>query len=339
MFVTRTTAELASALLTRGDLERSGERGPTIARAVREGRLRRVRQGRYVPTDLWEMLSPEQRHLLEVVAAELDKQDGDLVASHASSAVLWGLPLYRHAPTRVHGIARIDHRASSTATVLRHTDELPDEDITVRDGIRCTTLSRTAFDLARTLPIEAAVAAVDAAMRIAAVRGQTLDPLRAERWRAELGARVVAAKGTRGLRQAKDVIAFMDGRAQLPGESVSRLHLRRLGFAPPRLQVPMIGPDGTTVWIDFGLDDIPAWGEFDGTSKYLDPALRRGHTVEEALLEEKRREDYLRARTARPFLRWGSAHIGTTEAFARQLRSLGVTLPTASARSRRPTFV
>lgn len=34
---------------------------------------------------------------------------------------------------------------------------------------------------------------------------------------------------------------FADGRAQLPGESVSRLYLDDLGFARPRLQVPFDG--------------------------------------------------------------------------------------------------
>ena len=123
------------------------------------------------------------------------------------------------------------------------------------------------------------------------------------------------------------MIEFADGRAQLPGESVSRLQLVRLGFARPRLQVPVAGPHGQTYWVDFGLDDVDALGEFDGKGKYLDEAMRDGLSLEAVLLEEKKREDWIRGRTQRRFARWSNEHLGTPELLAARLAAFGIRPP------------
>ena len=54
---------------------------------------------------------------------------------------------------------------------------------------------------------------------------------------------------------------------------------RRLGpvllppeTARPSLQVPVPGPTGRTFWIDFGLDEEGAWGEFDGKGSLRHPS-------------------------------------------------------------------
>jgi hypothetical protein len=101
--------------------------------------------------------------------------------------------------------------------------------------------------------------------------------------------------GSRGVRNARRVLDIADGRVQLPGEAISLMYLLDLGFARPRLQVPVAVPSGTEYFVDFGLDDADVWGEFDGRAKYLDPAMRRaGESVEDAVLREKSREDWIR---------------------------------------------
>ncbi|RZI95026.1 MAG: hypothetical protein EOO67_03425 [Microbacterium sp.] len=118
-----------------------------------------------------------------------------------------------------------------------------------------------------------------------------------------------------------------DGRAQLPGESISRLYLMQLGFAAPRLQVPVVGPAGHHYYVDFGLDDVGVWGEFDGRDKYLDPVMRGGVDLEEVLLQEKAREDWIRGTIGRRVVRWDGRHIASASTLARRLAAFHVEPP------------
>ncbi|MES2170719.1 MAG: hypothetical protein V4479_08355 [Actinomycetota bacterium] len=56
--------------------------------------------------------------------------------------------------------------------------------------------------------------------------------------------------------------------------------------------------------MDFYWPELRHIGEFDGEFKYSDPRFLRGRTPERALMDEKRREDDLRATDCR-FSRWG----------------------------------
>jgi len=308
------------ALLAEGWTERS------IASAVRDGRLHVVRRGAFMQHDDVSGLWPEGRHLAHVIAVARDLSGG-AVASHESAAVAWALPLYRHRPSRVHLTTPAPNRISSGRDVIRHVAPLPASDIVIRSGIRCTSLERTVFDMMRTLGPEAAVAAADAGERLFALRGRVWDEDAVAYWRRSMRERVDAASGARGLRQARWVAAFADGRAQLPGESVSRLQLVRLGFEAPRLQVPVAGPNSQTYFVDFGLSDVRAFGEFDGKDKYLDVAMRRGMPLEQVLLDEKRREDWIRGTTQWRFARWEDEHSATPQALAARLASFGIRPP------------
>ena len=136
--------------------------------------------------------------------------------------------------------------------------------------------------------------------------------------------RVAKSAGARGIRQARWVAQFADGRAQLPGESVSRLYLDDLGFASPQLQVAFPGPRGQDYAIDFGLDDVNAWGEFDGLGKYFDVELGGDPGGREALLREKEREDWIRGRSGRAFVRWGMRHVKDATTLGLHLAAFGL---------------
>ncbi|WP_109209077.1 MULTISPECIES: type IV toxin-antitoxin system AbiEi family antitoxin domain-containing protein [Microbacterium] len=316
-------AEAARALIhSPASLERLGRDPQALRRGVRQGELRRLHRGRYVRADDWSAMRPEDQHLLEVLAVEPARRGGDVVASHESAAVLHGLPLYRRRPRGVHVSGpRTRGVVSAPGLVLRHEVEVARVDRTQVGGIPCTTLQRTVYDLIRTTPRETAVAAADAALRLVAwsEAERSYSLIVAEQWRQELLARIARSSGRRGIRQARWVAAFADGRAHLPGESVSRLYLDDLGFAAPRLQVPFEGPGGRRYEIDFGLDDVDAWGEFDGEGKYSDPAMLRGRTSREVFIREKEREDWIRGHSGRSFVRWGSPHITSAEALRRRL--------------------
>lgn len=308
---------------SRRDLLVDGWTDRSLADAVAAGRLVLLRRGRYFVGDGWGALWPEEKHRAHVIAVDRDVR-GSTVMSHSSAAVLWGLPLYLINPVRVHMTMTTAARISSSPDVQRHIGPLDERDVVVVDGIRCTGLSRTVFDLIRSLPLSAAVAVADAGERRFVGLDGVNDSDLVESWRATLGERIDCAAGGRGIRQARWVAAFGDGRADGPGESVSRLQLHRLGFEAPELQVPIVGPRGSRYFVDFGFRRIRAFGEFDGTSKYVDEALRAGKPLEEVLLAEKQREDWIRGTTQWRLARWGSAHISTPDALARRLASFNI---------------
>jgi hypothetical protein len=124
---------------------------------------------------------------------------------------------------------------------------------------------------------------------------------------------------------ARFIARFADPRAELPGESISRLYLHRLGFPPPGLQTRVPGPGGRTYEIDFDLG--AAWGEFDGANKYTDPRFLRGRTPERALADEKEREDWIRGTTRRPLIRWQFRHLDSLSAFGAHLAAFGLHAP------------
>lgn len=288
--------------------------------------LFRIRRGWYIASEDRQALWPEERHRAHVIAVARDATGG-AVMSHTSAAVLWRLPLYRIDCVRVHMTTEASARISSAPDVKRHVGDLPADDVVVVDGIRCTSLSRTVFDLIGALPREAAVALADAAERKMGERLREWDVDSVVSWRRGLQARLANAAGLRGVRRARWVADFSDGRAQLPGESVSRLQLHRLGFAPPVLQAPVPGPDGTTYHVDFRFVGVDGFGEFDGKDKYLDEAMRSGRTLEQVLFDEKRREDWIRGTTQSRFARWESEHIRTALALGRRLEAFGIVAP------------
>lgn len=324
----QTITDLAQLLRTSADLLEIGWTPAGLRHAVGGGRLVRVRRGWYVQAERWNGLNVEERHAVQVVATVRDMRDGGGVVSHASAAAMWGLPLYRVSPARVQLLLPPSARASNSSDVERRVGHIGDDDVVEIGGVRCTSIARTVFDVSRSLRPEAALSIADAALRRRAwdQASHLYSANAAAAWREELEVRLRRMPGGRGVRQARWVAGFADGRAQLPGESVSRLQLVRLGFARPDLQVRVRAPHGY-YWIDFGLEDVGAWGEFDGVAKYTDPALLAGRTTAQALLLEKQREDWIRGTTRRPVVRWQARHIATSATLGQLLASFGVRPP------------
>ncbi|MBD3940213.1 hypothetical protein IF188_00680 [Microbacterium sp. NEAU-LLC] len=275
----------------------------------------------------WDPLWPESRHRIQVAAAFAEMRGGDSVASYDSAAVVWELPLYRCTPEVVHVTVPDGKHISSRNGMRRHGDALADKDVTVREGIRVTTLERTVLDLACTLPFAAGLAAADAALRLVACDDGAYDEAGAQTWRDEMLARVAGGVGRRGVRTAAEVLALADGRAESPAESAGRGHLHRLGFRRLRPQVEVRGPDGRVLRVDVEIEDIATFLEIDGAGKYLDEALRTGRTVEQVILDEKRREDWIRGTTGKRMVRVDEKHVRTAEALAARLSSFGISLP------------
>ncbi|UNK71683.1 hypothetical protein [Microbacterium sp. H1-D42] len=313
-------------ILTRAQLHARGHSDREIERLVSDGAFRRVRNDRYVAVADWKGLWNEGRHLVEVVATHLNSAAPGPVFWGPSAAVIHSLPLYRLAPKYVHAAILGARHGRTVAGVTWHRVPIDPADIVEIDGIRCTSIDRTVLDLACTSVASVSVPVADAAQRRETVTGQAQDFERAAEWEARMLARAASAPRP-GVRHARRVIRFADGRAQLPGESVSRLHLRNLGFAPPDLQVHVRGAAGDDYWLDFGFRRSRCFGEFDGQGKYLDQGIRKHGSAEDAVLAEKRREDDVRGVTGWRMVRWGSPDIESAAIFGVKLEAFGIRPP------------
>lgn len=278
----------AASLLTPALMRARGENVDGLARDVRRGVLRRVRRGVYCAAPSWDDARGADRHLLRVRAAAGALRDP--VFSHRSAAAVWGLPALGPWPDDVQVLVPAATGGRSAPGVRkRSTAQAPVP--VLRNGLLVTDLARTVVDLACTEPFASAVVVADHALGRLCL---DVD-----------GAReVLAARGSaRGVRQARDVLAFADGRSESPGESLSRVRMREAGAPAPVLQQELRDGDGFIGRVDFWWPDQRLVGEFDGRLKYRTDAGGDTRAVEERLWAEKQREDRIRSHGIR-VVRW-----------------------------------
>ncbi|RLK47998.1 hypothetical protein [Microbacterium telephonicum] len=298
-----------------------------IVDAVDGGALIRLSRGLYVSAADWRSARTEQRELLHVAAAQRRLRLERPLFVLSSAAALHGLPLARASARGAHiASARSNGRVRSrNPLVARHEIEVAEADVVEVDGICCTSVTRTVADLARLARPETALAAADAALRAIAWDhdDHVYDDNAAEAYRSAMLAHL--RTGARGVVQARRLLTLADGRADRPGESISRLYLHEIGFRNIRPQVPVAGPHGSPYWLDFSLDDADVWAEFDGLGKYVDDAFRRqGESADDVVLREKEREDWIRGATGRRVVRWNWEHIASADTLAARLAAFGI---------------
>jgi hypothetical protein len=276
-------------ILTR-DLTRQGLDPNEVAQLTAGGDLLRVRRGAYVrpdrqaPTagpsrpDEHERLDQQHRQLIIGTIAQLHPR---AVVSHGSAAVLHGLPVFPGAIDLAHISRDRSGGGVRRSFVHVHGSPLSDLDVTQIDGVAVTSLARTVADLARSLPLDQAVAVGDRALRMGLDPAELADVLdRATRWV--------------GVRKARRVAAFIDPRSESVGESFSRVRCHEVGLPAPELQFDVFNDlDEFVARTDFAWPELRTVGEFDGMVKYQ-RLLRKDETVEDAVIREKLREDALR---------------------------------------------
>lgn len=136
---------------------------------------------------------------------------------------------------------------------------LTDEDVRRARGMRATTPARTAFDLGRRLPLEAGVQHLDALMN-----ATLLEPVDVE---------AVAQRnpGVPGLRQLRQTLQLVDGGAESPYESLTRLLLIGTGFPRPQTQIPVYDERGRLfARIDIGWPAYQVGVDFEGKQHWTD---------------------------------------------------------------------
>lgn len=176
-----------------------------------------------------EATNPRDRHLLAARATIMSLGDSWCVARR-TAAVLHGLPLLGYTSTEVQLTRDRARRSVRSSSRHRHINALLDAERTVLDGIPTTTLARTVFDLARRESIRSAIVVCDAALRSGLTPGEVVAVLEAHR-------------GWPGARRARAVLAFADGRAESPLESLGRLTCLEedLPVFEPQVEVRLYG--------------------------------------------------------------------------------------------------
>ncbi len=149
--------------------------------------------------------------------------------------------------------AIIDTNRGASAGVQTWEERIEEDEIVVIDGMRVTSPARTALDLARRLPRNAAVAAVDALVQATDLKLADVEPL-LDRYR-----------GRRGLKAARVALALVDGGSQSPKETWLRLVLIDAGYPRPQTQIAVRNEWGwAEAFLDMGWEDIKVAAEYDG---------------------------------------------------------------------------
>jgi hypothetical protein len=170
---------------------------------------------------------------------------------------------------------------------------------------------QTLIDLARSAPARDSVTAIDFALNRRLCSHDDL---------LGLAERLPNAQGrTRALR----AVSFASPLAQLPGESFSRVLMHELGFPPPTLQHEFPHPIAGRRFADFWWADLRLIGEFDGKSKYVDPAFTRGRAFDNVLWDEKLRENELRDHDT-SIIRWTWSDLKAVHPFVARLEAAGL---------------
>lgn len=285
--------------------------------------LRQLGRGAYVVSAEWDDLFVEARLRTRITAVERRQTGEGSVFARAAALAVHGLPVYG-------GDDRVDLIVGGTCTrhnahdVRRHHEPIPEEDVVIVDGVRVTTLERTVYDVIRTRSLESAVIAFDAAMRKLAWddRTNTYDEVTAGAFRRRIRDRIHAHAGARGIRQARFVVEFADGRAQLPGESLLRLRVWQAGLPTPVLQYRVQLEGARYALLDVALPARRRWLEFDGSVKYTDERMMVGGDLQATLAAESTRQAAVERVTGWRCDRLGWQDVRTIDAFARVQRAI-----------------
>jgi hypothetical protein len=156
-----------------------------------------------------------------------------------------------------------------------HSDDLACGETRLVNGITVTTAARTAFDIGRRLGLDDGVVRIDALMNATDVKVNDIEAT-AERH-----------PGVRGLVQLRQTLDLVDGGAESPYESLTRLLLIQAGFPRPQTQIRVLDEYGVVVArIDMGWEEWLVGVDFEGAHHWTDPKQRSRDVLRYAELPE-----------------------------------------------------
>ncbi|MDQ4008209.1 MAG: type IV toxin-antitoxin system AbiEi family antitoxin domain-containing protein [Actinomycetota bacterium] len=265
----------------RGQALRCGYSKREIDHLLRRGAWVRIRWGAYAEHALVTTLDADDKYRLLVRAAMLRFADPAL-ATHNSAAALHRLPLWGTDLSRVHVTRPERHAGRKRAGVTHHEASVATEDRLTVDGVSCTSVARTAVDVAREYGFGPGVVVADAALHGGADRDAMLHLAESMRdWP--------------GSAQTLPVVRFADRGGESPGESLARIFLVEIGLPRPETQV-VVRSGGFVARVDLLIPELRWVFEFDGRMKYRRTRDQCDPVVDDAdvVWAQKQREDTLR---------------------------------------------
>jgi hypothetical protein len=293
-----------------------------LGRGVTRGTHLRLVPGVFVAKATWDAASETSRALMRITAVA-STLSPDTVFSHTAAAIGMGLPLLGSAPARIDVTIPTGNGGRGSRNVFRHVAPLDDTEVIRLGGFWLTSPARTIADLARTLPFTEAVATADAALH----RKRKPRPLLTLD---ELSAAVETQQQRWGAAKLRRVAEFATPLSDSVKESQSRCLIHLAGFPAPVLQQEWRDRRGLIGYSDFWWPEHNLVGEYDGLVKYLKEEFRRGRTESQVVVDEKRREDRLRACGPR-VTRWVNTDL-TPARLTRHLVEAGLPLLRAPGR-------
>jgi hypothetical protein len=158
-------------------------------------------------------------------------------------------------------IVRANPHPQKDMVVRRY--QLADDDVGLVSSMPVTTPALTAFDLGRRLPLQAGVQHLDALMNASLLEAVEVEAVARRR------------SGARGVRQLRQTLQLVDGGAESPYESLTRLFLIQNGFPRPRTQIPVFDEHGRLfARIDIGWPEYRVGVDFEGKHHWIEPRQR-----------------------------------------------------------------
>src|SRR3984885_15270765 len=245
-----------AGIWTTAELIAGGCSASRIRLLVRRGVLVPVGYGAYARAAVARMADSSGGALRLRMAAVLAVAGPGDVGSHHSAAAIHGLDVLGQQPSDLAVTRPPGGSQKARAGVHVHVAALPGEHVTVHGGVRVTSVARTVVDLARTSPFRDGVVVADSALR----NGQTTKD--------ELLSVVADCAKWPGIRRARMVVDFCDGKSESVLESISRVAFRDHGLPAPELQVWVGGEEtGVVGRADFLWRRYQRNGEAGGAGK------------------------------------------------------------------------
>lgn len=221
----------------------------TVTRYALRTSYRKLHQNIYIPKDF--TLDAASR----AAAAWLWSGRHATLAGYSAAAVHGSRWLPEDAPAE---LARV--RQPSPPGILVHTGGIADDEVDIVDGMTCTSVARTCYDIGRRRPLDTAIIQIDALLNVTNVGVVRVRSV-AERY-----------PGARGIRRLRSALDLADAGAESPQETRLRLLLVRGGVPRPVTQIPVSDEWGRVRRrIDMGWPDWMVGVEYDGVQHWTNP--------------------------------------------------------------------
>ncbi|MBJ8340568.1 DUF559 domain-containing protein [Antrihabitans sp. YC3-6] len=208
--------------------------------------------------------------LVRAHAAAIWAGDDGILAGLSAAAIHGALWIDPNAPAEVF---RTGSRRPPPRTIV-HGDALEPDEFGLYAGRLASKPARTAYDLGRRLPLDSAIATIDALCRATGLQPDEITAV-AERH-----------PGTRGIVSLRAAIELVDAGAESPQETRTRLLLVRAGLPRPTTQIPIVDECGRVVArADLGWERWRVLVEYDGIQHWTDEEQRAWDHERSELLE------------------------------------------------------